>query len=294
MNAVSKNRLVAGGFEPTSVSPQHPEPPSIKRTHLLRSPIPYPGSKGRVAKTIANAMPTDWMEFREPFAGGLSVSLCLMQRYPSRKFWVNDLDPFLSSFWVALASEPELLAKTLTHYLLEFPTDQDKADLAEWARGLIHETNGVERAALYYIMSKTSFSGKAFSGGWVRSRRFNARGVEHLNAVGRLLKGVDLRVTDLDYTDCLTDDPSVFTYFDPPYLIDSYLYGKSGDMHRSFDHRRFANAVNPLKSRWVLSYNDDLRIRRYFKTHHITTIEVPYTLSATRTATELLITNYKN
>lgn len=53
-----------------------------------------------------------------------------------------------------------------------------------------------------------------------------------------------------------------------------YLYGENGNMHRGFDHRRFANAVNPLKSRWLVSYNDDLLIRRYFKGHRITTIQV--------------------
>lgn len=294
MQVVNNITLTKGRFARPRVQRHKPDGGPVIHTRPLRGPIAYPGSKARVVKTIANAMPTDWLEFREPFAGGLSLSLYLMQRYPSRRFWVNDLDPFVSCFWVELANRPEQVAKTLTHYLLEFPSDQDKAFLAEWARGLIHQTDGVDRAALYYLMSKTSFSGMAFTAGWAKPRRFNARGIEHLNAVGRFLKGVDLRVTDFDYTDCLTDDPSVFTYFDPPYLIGSYLYGEDGNIHRSFDHRRFANAVNPLKSRWMVSYNDDLLIRRYFKTHRITTIEVPYTLSAKRTATELLITNYEN
>lgn len=266
----------------------------VASTRLLRSPIRYPGSKGRVVRTIVNAMPTDWLEFREPFAGGLSLSLYLMQRYPSRRFWVNDLDPFVSRFWVALANETDQLVKTLTHYLLEFPSERDRVFLSEWARGLIDQCNGVERAALYYIMSKTSFSGLAFNSSPTNPRNFNLRGIEQLKAVGRLLKGVALRVTDFDYTDCLTDDPSVFTYFDPPYMIDRYLYGENGNLHRNFDHRRFANAVNPLKSRWLVSYNDDLLIRNYFKGHRITTIEVPYSISAKRTATELLITNYEH
>lgn len=238
-------------------------------------------------------MPTDWLEFREPFAGGLSLSLYLMQRYPGRRFWVNDLDPFLSCFWVALASEPDRLAKTLNYYLAEFPSDRDKTHLADWARGLIHETDGVERAALYYIMLKTSFAGMPFYGSST-ARRFNARGVQQLKAVGQMLKGVDVKVTDLDYADCLTDDPDVFTYFDPPYLIDSYLYGEKGNLHRKFNHRRFANAVNPLKSRWMVSYNDDPLIRRYFKAHRISTLTVPYTMASKIQAEELLITNYQN
>lgn len=291
---MSKVVLTKSRFTPLGVQRQKLDGIPVASTRPLRSPIAYPGSKGRVVKTIVNAMPADWVEFREPFAGGLSLSLYLMQKYPSRRYWVNDLDPFLSGFWVALASEPDRLAKTLTHYLLEFPSDRDKLLLSDWARGLIHETNGVERAALYYIMSKTSFSGVAFAGPSRKPRNFNARGIERLTAAGGLLKGVDLKVTDLDYADCLTDDPDVFTYFDPPYLIDSYLYGENGNLHRNFDHRRFAKAVNPLKSRWMVSYNDDLLIRRYFKAHRISTIQVPYTLASNKRATELLITNYEN
>jgi len=65
-------------------------------------------------------------------------------------------------------------------------------------------------------------------------------------------------------------------------------------MHRNFGHRRFANAVRPLKSRWMVSYNDDLLIRRYFRSHRISTIKVPYTMASKKRGTELLITNYEN
>ena len=292
---MSKVVLTKCRFTPLGVQRQRLDGiPVVTPTRLLRSPLTYPGSKGRVVKTIVNAMPTDWLEFREPFAGGLSLSLNLMQRYPSRRFWVNDLDPFLSSFWVSLASEPERLVKTINHYLLEFPSDRDKVDLSNWARVFIHETTGVERAALYYIISKTAFNGLPFFVCYCNGRKFNARGIQQLNAVGRLLKGVNLKVTDLDYADCCTDDPNVFTYFDPPYLMGCYLYGSNGNMHRNFDHRRFAKTVGPLKSRWLVSYNDDLLIRRYFKGHRITTIQVPYTMSSKRIGTELLISNYEN
>lgn len=286
--------LTPSRFTPLVVQRQKPDGLTVSPPRLLRSPIPYPGSKSKVVKQIAKAMPTDWMEFREPFAGGLSLSLHLMQRYPGRRFWINDLDPFLSSFWVALASEPDQLVKTLNYYLAEFPSNADKLFLVEWARGLVHGTQGVERAALYYLMAKTSFTGMAFSGPATKPRQFTARTIEQLKAVGHFLKSVDLRVTDLDYADCLTDDPEVFTYFDPPYLIDRHIYGEDGNMHRNFDHRRFAKAVNSLKSRWMVSYNDDPLIRRYFKSHRISTLKVPYTMATKIRATELLITNYEN
>ena len=139
---MSKVVLTKGRFTPLGVQRQKLDGIPVASTRPLRSPIAYPGSKGRVVKTIVNAMPTDWLEFREPFAGGLSLSLYLMQRYPNRRFWVNDLDPFVSSFWVTLASEPERLVKTLDYFLAEFPSNRDKVDLANWARVFIHETKG--------------------------------------------------------------------------------------------------------------------------------------------------------
>ena len=258
----------------------------------LRSPIGYPGSKAKAVKTIVNAMPTDWAEFREPFAGGLSLSLYLMQKYPERRFWVNDLDPFLSAFWLALVNEPERLVKTLSNYLAEFPSDRDKVFLAEWAKNLIGGTTGVERAALFYILGKTSFGSMAFIGTPSHPKKFNSRGVQHLEAVGQMLKGMNLKVTDLDYTDILTDSHDVFTYFDPPYVMNRYLYGENGNMHRNFDHGRFADAVNPLKSRWLVSYNNDLLVRHYFKHHQISTLQIQYTMSSVRIEEELLISNY--
>lgn len=265
--------------------------PEIK---TFRSPLTYPGSKAKAIQSLCNAMPTDWLEFREPFAGGLSLTLSLMQRYPDRKYWVNDLDPFVSCFWVTLATKPTELTKTLRHFLLEYPSDPDKVCLCEWAKGLISESWGVDRAAFFYVMSKTSFSGLAFEGNCAHPWRFNAAGIQSLVVVGDFLKTINLSVTDLDYTDCLTDDPNVFTYFDPPYLISRALYGENGNMHRTFDHGRFANAVNPLKSRWMLSYNDDLLIRKYFEARNISTITIQYTMAEKRKETELLITNYEN
>jgi DNA adenine methylase len=239
-------------------------------------------------------MPTNWEEFREPFAGGLSLSLRLMQLFPERRYWVNDLDPFVSCFWSVLATQPEQLVKTLNHCLLEYPTDDNKRSLCEWAKRMIHEVQGVDRAAFFFIMSKTSFSGFAFGGSCTHPWRFNNAAIESLAAVGRLLRTVKLKVTDLDYADCLSDAPNVFTYFDPPYLLDTFLYGAKGEMHRNFDHRRFAKTVSPIKSPWMLSYNNDLLIRSYFKAHHVSTIQIQYTSREKRKETELLITNYEN
>jgi DNA adenine methylase len=194
---IMKNQIVTRSENAKEVLPGSVMP----EVATFRSPLNYVGSKGKVVKHIVAMMPADWTEFREPFAGGLSLSLHLMQKFPNRRYWVNDLDPFVSCFWSVLATQPEQLAKTLTQYLLAYPTDRDKVCLCEWAKGLIGEVQGVDRAAFFYIMSKTSFSGMVFAGTCNHPWRFNAAGIKSLVAVGNFLKSVNLSVTDLDYSE---------------------------------------------------------------------------------------------
>jgi len=46
-----------------------------------------------------------------------------------------------------------------------------------------------------------------------------------------------------------TDDTILFA--DPPYLIDTYLYGKDGDLHEAFDHKSFATEIQKRKDWFV-------------------------------------------
>lgn len=268
--------------------------PKTTAVRFLRSPISYPGSKAKLANTLIESMPLDWTEFREPFAGGASISLALMQRFPDRKFWINDLDPYVSGFWTTLQRQPESLCGTLTNYLQNFPTDQDKRCLFDWARTFVHESEGVEQASLYYFLAKTAFAGLAHAGGFYDPKSFNPDGIAQLSSVGQLIRSVDLRVTNLDYGECLAEESKVFTYFDPPYLIGSMLYGMNGNMHRTFDHRRFASKVTSVPSKWMVSYNDDLLIRHYFRRSRVSTIPASYVIGMKRKASEVVITNYEH
>ena len=64
------------------------------------------------------------------------------------------------------------------------------------------------------------------------------RGIEKLQGYTQIIQ--DWKITNLPYEQLLSDDKSVFTYLDPPYDIGSNLYGRKGDMHKSFDHDSFA------------------------------------------------------
>jgi DNA adenine methylase len=64
---------------------------------MIKSPLRYPGGKSRAVDTIMKMIP-DFDEFREPFLGGGSVFVHVRQRYPDRRYWINDLYPELYGF----------------------------------------------------------------------------------------------------------------------------------------------------------------------------------------------------
>ena len=57
---------------------------------MIKSPLRYPGGKSRALKLISKLLP-EFDEYREPFLGGGSIFIYAKQRFPNKKFWVNDL-----------------------------------------------------------------------------------------------------------------------------------------------------------------------------------------------------------
>lgn len=61
---------------------------------MIKSPLRYPGGKSRSVERIASLIP-QFDEFREPFVGGGSVFIHLKQKFPNKKYWINDIYPAL-------------------------------------------------------------------------------------------------------------------------------------------------------------------------------------------------------
>ncbi|MEZ7867101.1 MAG: DNA adenine methylase [Paludibacteraceae bacterium] len=88
-------------------------------------------------------------------------------------------------------------------------------------------------------------------------------------------------------------------FFDPPYYsaTKSALYGKNGDMHKSFDHERFAENMRNCKHNWLITYDDSTFIRKLFSFANI----IPWTLTygmrninddSDQNGKEIFISNY--
>jgi len=86
---------------------------------MIKSPLRYPGGKSRAVETISRLMPS-FEEFREPFFGGGSVFVYVKQRYPQKKYWVNDIYPELYKFWIAAQNDVETLIEKVYEWRNRF------------------------------------------------------------------------------------------------------------------------------------------------------------------------------
>ena len=102
------------------------------------------------------------------------------------------------------------------------------------------------------------------------------RGIEKLPGYTQIIK--DWKITNGRYQELLTDNKSVFTYLDPPYEIGSNLYGRKGDMHKSFDHDGFATICDRFIGPQLVSYNSTQLIRERFKGYGVGEFDLTYTM----------------
>src|SRR5262249_23224548 len=115
----------------------------------MKSPVPYFGSKQRVAPWIVSLLPAH-AHYVEPFGGSLSV---LLAKQPAPIETVNDLNRDLMTFWRTLREQPMHPARAcpLTpHSLAElegaFEAAEDDIEIARrvWVRLTQARSNGLE------------------------------------------------------------------------------------------------------------------------------------------------------
>ena len=264
----------------------------------MRSPLRYPGGKSRAVEKIAALIPP-FEEFREPFVGGSSVSIFLRQKFPEKKFWINDKYSELITFWRELQQNPDNLIKQIRRWQREF---SDGKVLHKFLQNNKSNFNEVETAAMFFIFNRITFSGTTEAGGFsvqAFEKRFTESSIERLIKMPEILQGV--KITNFDYEDVLSEQgENIFLFLDPPYFsaTNSALYGKNGNLHKTFDHQRFAESLQKCRHKWLLTYDDSPFIRELFSFANISNWNLMYgmrnqTAESVQLGNELFISNFE-
>ena len=269
-----------------------------------KTPLRYPGGKSRACTKIGQFLPNmyTYREFREPFLGGGSVAIYLTKMYPSLSIWVNDLYEPLVNFWKEIQHSGEELYTTLSDLKLKHPNPDSAKGLFLESKKLINsqDKSKLERAVAFYVVNKCSFSGLTESSSFsaqASDSNFSMRGIEKLTGYQEIIQ--DWKITNLSYEDLLTDWRDTFIYLDPPYDIKDNLYGKKGEMHKKFDHDKFAKDCDDHTADMMISYNSSQLIKNRFKNWNAVEFDLTYTMrsvgdymSDQQTRKELLLLNY--
>ncbi|GHT17476.1 hypothetical protein FACS1894189_3410 [Planctomycetales bacterium] len=230
--------------------------------------------------------------------GGGSVFIYAKQKYPDRNFWINDLYLELFKFWQAAQANIDGLLDKIYEWRNQFPVGKE---LHQFLNKNITRFNDLEKATAFFIFNRITFSGTTLSGGYSEgafTKRFTESSIQRLKPFAQVIQ--DARITNLDYKDLITQEgDNVFIFLDPPYYsaTKSALYGKNGNLHKSFNHVEFARMMKTCKHKWLITYDDSEYVRDLFSFAKIIPWDLTYgmrnvTKNSDQNGKELFISNY--
>ena len=250
------------------------------------SPLRYPGGKTRAVPTLYSYATTYFPHKKtllSPFFGGGSFELFMTTKGYTVK--ANDLFKPLYQFWISKQQECDTLIQNIKQRM-----PMTKELFHNLRRLIFIEENLSIVAAYYFMINRSSFSGATLCGGFSQQaadKRLTQSSIEKLKQCN--VDGITF--TNLDCNIFLNENPETedtLIYADPPYYIDTYIYGKNGDMHENFNHKLFAETIQKRKD-WFMSYNDCPYIRELYKNCRIFEVKWSYGMNSSKASSEIII-----
>jgi len=265
------------------------------------SPLRYPGSKRKLLPAIRQLIDGNIPHpelFVEPFCGGASVSLGLLELGAVQRALLADLDPLVAAFWQAATRDADGLIKEIRS--LDVTVEQ----WDYWRRARPRSIRQLAVKCLF--LNRTTFSdilgghagpigGRTQSSGYTIDCRFikdalaeRILNVKRLHDEGRIVgvlsSGWQQTMHRARGHAALNDNPAAtVVYLDPPYI------NKADQIYTlpftDRDHRVLAAHLKGSPHRWVLSYDAEPLILNLYRSrsdvHHYR-VTHHYTMTGTR------------
>jgi DNA adenine methylase len=258
-------------------------------SNKLYTPLRYPGGKARFAPFIASIMEGNGLaggHYLEPYAGGAAVALELLFHRTASHNHLNDFDPAVYDFWVAVTTAPEPFLRLLR----DTPVTMDQ--WFHWRSVLRGEKKAsqLERGFATLFMNRTNRSG-ILNGGVIGGLEqlgnypLDARFKKDVLAQRIERIAVNAKRISVYHEDALSLlkrrveflPVKSLTYLDPPYYV------KGQGLYRNFyqhsDHESIARLLQSSKFRrpWVVSYDGVHQIREMYGASKVLKYTLNYT-----------------
>ncbi|RMD67258.1 DNA adenine methylase [Candidatus Pacearchaeota archaeon] len=243
------------------------------------SPLRYPGSKRRLMRYVEQVLEANHFRphlYVEPFVGGGSVALHLLQNRKIDKVILIDLDPWIASFWKTVFWDSEWLIEQI---------ERAPITLEAWqaAKKSIPTTTR-EQAWICLFLNRTSFSGilrpevgplggRAQASPYKIDCRFPRQTLiervrriaefrEHVYAVWNASWEEGLQMVRVEQRNGKLPSDGVFFYLDPPF------FEKAEKLYRYYftetDHLALRDALLQLQDKWLLSYDSAEQVENLY------------------------------
>jgi DNA adenine methylase len=287
----------------------HFEKPAWERQSAsIVSPLRYPGSKRRLAGYIKQTLTLNGCSpalFVEPFAGGASVALQLLNDNKVERIGLIDLDPLIAAFWETVFFDADWLVNQI---------ETIEVTLEQWHKfKAAVQKQRRDRALACLFLNRTSFSGILARagpiGGYQQKSQYKidcrfpretlVKRIRQAEALKDRVafvwnlhwkKGISL-IRQMQQRGTLPKTNILF-YFDPPFFekaeqLYTYYFDEAG-------HRKLRDAVVKTDDPWILSYDSAERVKELYADAKSGLIELLYStsVSSKRCASqEVVITN---
>lgn len=256
---------------------------------MIKSPLRYPRGKSRAVKHILPLFPAGITNVCSPFMGGGSVEINLA----NQGIEVHAYDKFspVVFYWHLQNTLPVEFAQLIQeHYPLSkdnFYREQKRYSALLDGDNFIEVR--LELALWFFILNRSSFDGTTISGGCSNpSARFTQSSIDRVKN-WQPLKSLSVNIADFQESIPARKDDFIFA--DPPYMIESNLYGSKGSHHKNFNHQALFDLLSK-RDGWILCYNDCTTIREMYGKFMIVEPEWSYGMGKNKKSRELLILNY--
>jgi DNA adenine methylase len=252
----------------------------------------YPGGKAKksVREKIISFFPKEYSEYREPMVGGGGIFFNIPI---SKKRWINDLDTNLISVYSSLKEDAKNFIEKCRN-IEPVSKDEKLTSARDGGKNLYSlrlkkvfdnfvENAHEDMALRYFFIHRTVWAGRVRYD--LKSRMYfsnptgwNIVSTKKLEKASNILK--EVKISSSRYEDLIfKEGKDVLIYMDPPYMRNTELPNSSRLYFHNFetkDHEKLSSILKECKHKFVLSYDNNIFIKKLYKDFNIHQTEWTY------------------
>ena len=221
----------------------------------------------------------------EPFAGGASIALQLLENQKVKKIIINDINIGVYSFWDSVCNKTDDFLKLLHDTDINIENYNLQKQIYE-----NEKKSSLELGFATFFLNRTNFSGVLGagpiggynqSGKYLIDARFNKKDLSRkIQKIAQFSSNIS--VFNLDILDFIKQvekrRKKIFTYFDPPYFV------KGKALYTNFlekeDHLMIYKEIKEIKTPWLLTYDNVPEISLIYKKYKQYEFNLSYTVNS--------------